>query len=69
MQEETTFMVKRFLTAKSAKELELMQLKNNVATGKYHKYDIMFDGKSWYAWFLTDARSLIKPKIGGKDAS
>lgn len=27
---------------------------NNLRDGYFYQYDIMFDGKDWYAWFLKE---------------
>lgn len=55
------FMIKRFLQARTPKELELAMLKNNAGRGAFHAYDIVYDGKNWFAWYLVDARDMIKP--------
>lgn len=64
-------MIKRFLSAKTAKALELEQLKNNMKYGRAFSYSTNHDGKQWYAWYLADARELVKPKSieDVKDAS
>ena len=46
--------IKRFIKAKTAQGLERAMLINNLRDGYFYQYDIMFDGKDWYAWFLKE---------------
>ena len=29
-------------------------LRNNMRRGAYHDYQIVFDGKDWFAWYLDE---------------
>lgn len=55
-------LIPNFLKASSPESLRLLCLKNNAKTGKYHKYEIIFDGKFWFAWFYSDVFDF--PKTG-----
>lgn len=46
---------KRFLKAKTAEGLRVLMFENNLKTDAYHDYQIVHDGKDWYAWFEYDA--------------
>ena len=61
MQSEDLYMIKRFVSAKSPQNLERAMLQNNARRGAYFKYDIVYDGREWFAWYLVDARELVKP--------
>lgn len=54
------FHIKKYLKASSPDELIRLQLQNNLAHSITFKYDIIFDGKSWYAWYLADATNMVK---------
>ena len=49
--DNTLFMVKDFLTASTPEELVMEQLENNFAKGFRFNYNIVHDGKSWFAWY------------------
>lgn len=72
-----TLVVKRFVKARTPEALVKEQIKNNMKFGITFVYDIIFDGKIWYAWFLFDhtelfkqdlSKELIKPQ-GGVDGN
>jgi hypothetical protein len=44
----------RYLRANSAKGLERAMLQNNIKRNTWHQYQIVHDGKEWYAWFYVD---------------
>jgi hypothetical protein len=44
----------RYLRANSAKGLERAMLQNNIKRKTWHQYQIVHDGKEWYAWFYVD---------------
>ena len=48
-----------FVKARSAEALRALCIKNNIARNESFKYDIVFDGKEWYAWFYSDAAQEI----------
>jgi len=50
--------VKRHLRAKTPKALERAMIMNNIQTNTWHDYQIVFDGKNWYAWYLRDSNVL-----------
>lgn len=65
--DDSLFLVKRFIKAKTAEKLVVEQVRNNIKTGAYHKYDIIFDGKEWYAFFNASAKNLVTIKRDGID--
>lgn len=44
----------RFLKAVSPKGLEKAMLLNNIKRKSWHDYQIVFDGKAWFAWYYVD---------------
>lgn len=56
------FHVKRFIKAKTAEGIVVEQVKNNIKTGANHKYEILFDGKFWYAFFNASVKDLVNLK-------
>jgi hypothetical protein len=65
--DEALFLVKRFIKAKTPEKLVIEQVRNNIKTGANHKYEILFDGKDWYAFFNASAKDLVKIKRDGID--
>ena len=63
--DDVMFHVKRFLKAKTPEALVVEQVRNNIATGSTHKYDIIYDGKTWYAFFMASAKDLVNIKRVG----
>lgn len=57
--------VRLFLKAKTADELVKLQLQNNIKHGITFQYDIMHDGKLFYAWYLGQ----VEIEMRAKDAS
>ena len=41
----------KYLKASSPKGLESLMLSNNIKLGMQFDYQIVHDGKSWFAWF------------------
>jgi hypothetical protein len=60
--DDMLFHVKRFIKAKTPEKLVIEQFKNNMKTGAYHNYIILFDGKDWYAFFNASVKDLVKIK-------
>lgn len=51
---KTSALTPRFIKAQNPKQLERMMFKNNLVRRAYHDYQIVFDGKAWYAWYYVD---------------
>jgi len=46
--------IKRHVKAKTARGLERAMLRNNLINGTFYHYEIVFDGREWFAWFLKE---------------
>jgi hypothetical protein len=44
----------KFIRAKTAAALQRAMLQNNLKRRGWHRYEIIFDGKDWYAWFYIN---------------
>jgi hypothetical protein len=44
----------KYLKARTAKGLEREMLKNNIARKEWHQYQVVHDGKEWFAWYYVD---------------
>jgi hypothetical protein len=51
------------LKATSPKQLERLMLQNNLKRKCWHRYQIVFDGKSWFAWFDVDLSGAYNQEI------
>lgn len=49
-----------YLRAVDVDSLRLLCMKNNANTGRFHTYQIIFDGKFWYAWFYSESFDIPK---------
>lgn len=59
--------IPHFISARTPQGLRRLMLKNNVKHGLvFNYYQIVFDGKKWYAWFQLDAEISFKEEIEGK---
>lgn len=56
--------VPTYIKASSPDELRLLIVKLNSITGRYIEYNIIKDGKVWYAWFYWDCLEQL-PDLGG----
>jgi hypothetical protein len=52
--------VKRYLKARTPELLVTQQLRNNIKTGKFHNYQIVFANGTWYAWYNDTAQDLLR---------
>lgn len=69
--QKTSLTTPRFLKAQSAKGLERLMLRNNLKRKAWHQYQIVFDGKSWFAWYYADLSGTFNKEIEeveGQDA-
>jgi len=60
--------IQRFIKAKSPKRLEVLMMLNNTKRQSYHKYQIVFDGKEWFAWYEVSLEGLANQdliEVGG----
>ena len=48
------FRIPQFIKAKTAEELVLAAFKLQVTNDIMLEYQIMYDGKSWFAWFESE---------------
>jgi hypothetical protein len=46
--------IPNYIRSNSPDGLRMLCMKNNAKSGKFYKYDIIFDGKFWYAWYYSD---------------
>lgn len=53
----------RFLVANTPKGLEQAMLKNNLKRKRYHRYQIVFDGRKWFAWYEVDLSGSYNQEI------
>ncbi len=57
-------LVPTYIKASSPDELRLFIVRLNAITGTYREYNVIKDGKVWYAWFYWDALEEL-PNLGG----
>lgn len=60
---QTSTTTPRFLKAASPKQLERLMLQNNLKRRAWHNYQIVFDGKAWYAWYYVDLSGSMNQEI------
>jgi hypothetical protein len=53
-------LIPNFLKASDPNGLRFLCMKNNASTGKFHEYQIIFDGKFWYAWYYSEVFDIPK---------
>jgi hypothetical protein len=53
----------RFVKSTTAKGLERLMLENNLKRSTWHDYQIVFDGKLWFAWFYVDLSGSYNQEI------
>jgi hypothetical protein len=58
-----------YIKAKTPEGLKQLCLKNSVTRGYYFKYDVIFDGKNWFAWYEEDASDMIQSEIKTKEVN
>jgi len=51
---KTSLSTPRFLRASTPRGLERAMLNNNIKRKSWHNYQIVFDGKNWFAWYHAD---------------
>lgn len=52
-----SFNIPHYLKAESPQGLRLAMLRLNMSSGKeFDYYQIVFDGKSWFAWYYDEAK-------------
>ena len=57
--------VPNFIRAASPSGLRRLCLKRNMQDNIEHRYDIVYDGKYWFAWFLDEVQ-LKAEEVKGK---
>lgn len=55
--------VKYFLKAKKPESLQVLMIQNNIKTGKYHDYRIVFAEGFWFAWYEDSANDFLKKEV------
>ena len=56
--------IPHFIKARSPKGLRRLMLRNNVKYKLiFNYYQIVFDGKDWYAWFQLDAADALEEEL------
>jgi hypothetical protein len=61
--------IPRFVKAKTPKGLERAMLQNNMARKSWHNYQIVFDGKEWFAWYYVDLSGSYNEEIKELDGT
>ena len=61
--------VPNFIRAASPLGLRRLCLKKNLMDNIEHDYEIVHDGKHWYAWFREEAEIKLKEKNGSLTAT
>ena len=56
--------VPNFIRAASPSGLRRLCLRKNLADHIEHNYNIIYDGKNWYAWFMEEAQIKLEQKNG-----
>ena len=69
---KSSLIIPHFIRAGSAKALQALMFRTNLAESRQIEYyQIVYDGKSWFAWYykMLDENSLLEQstKIGNKD--
>ena len=52
-----------YIKAKTPEGLKQLCLTNSVKKDRYFKYQIMFDGKNWFAWYEEDVAEVLQSEI------
>jgi hypothetical protein len=52
-----------YVKAKTAEGLKTLCSMNSIKKDRYFKYQIIFDGKFWYAFYEEDATDLLQSEI------
>ena len=61
--------VPNFIRASSPFGLRRLCLKKNLMDNMEHDYEIVHDGKHWYAWFIEEAEIKLQTKNGTLSAT
>jgi len=56
-----------YLKAKSAEGLKRLCSDNSIKKDRYFRYQIVFDGSFWFAWYEEDATDSIQNEIKAKE--
>lgn len=61
--------IPRFLKAASPNGLVRLMLSNNVKSGVQFEYQIVHDGKAWFAWYyvLLEAKEALSDALQNSD--
>jgi hypothetical protein len=52
-----------YVKAKTAEGLKRLCADNSIKKDRYFKYQILFDGKFWFAWYEEDATDSLQAEI------
>lgn len=63
LMQQTSLKTPRFLKSKTPKGLERAMLQNNLLRRSWHNYQIVFDGKEWFAWYYVDLSGSYNQEI------
>jgi hypothetical protein len=52
-----------YVKAKTPEGLKNLCMQNSIKKDRYFKYQIVFDGKFWFAWYEEDASDSLSAEI------
>jgi hypothetical protein len=52
-----------YVKAKTSQGLKALCAENSIKKDRYYKYQIVFDGKFWFAWYEEDATDSLQADI------
>jgi hypothetical protein len=58
-----------YVRAKTPEALKAKCLANSVTKGFYYKYNVVHDGKEWFAWYEEDASEILIDGIKASEVS
>lgn len=56
-----------YVKAKSPEGLKTLCMQNSIGKDRYFKYQIVFDGKFWFAWYEEDASDSLSAEIKARE--
>lgn len=56
-----------YVKAKTAEGLKTLCTQNSIKKDRYFKYQIVFDGKFWFAWYEEDASDSLQADIKARE--
>lgn len=56
-----------YIKAKTPEGLRMLCMKNSISRGYYFKYNVIFDGKNWFAWYEEDVAQQLEDGIKAEE--